>query len=108
MIENEVLDSRDVVVLDFEVAWENRENKSLWPSWWSETYFCHRVAKRINSVAQVGAEEKKCKWDEWTTSRAAEQGNLEMVKYCVANACPIDADACANAAEMANSRYSNT
>ena len=30
---------------------------------------------------------------------AARQGNLEMVKYCVANECPIDADACANAAQ---------
>ena len=30
---------------------------------------------------------------------AAYQGNLEMVKYCVANECPIDEDACANAAE---------
>ena len=30
---------------------------------------------------------------------AAEQGNLEMVKYCVANECPIDERACASAAE---------
>ena len=29
---------------------------------------------------------------------AARQGNLEMVKYCVANECPIDEDACAYAA----------
>ena len=29
---------------------------------------------------------------------AAEQGNLEMVKYCVANECPIDEEACACAA----------
>ena len=29
---------------------------------------------------------------------AAEQGNLEMVKYCVANECPIDEWACAYAA----------
>ena len=34
-----------------------------------------------------------------TINRAAEQGNLEMVKYCVANECPIDTWACANAAE---------
>ena len=25
-----------------ELAWEN---KSLWPSWWDETYFCWRVAE---------------------------------------------------------------
>ena len=30
---------------------------------------------------------------------AADQGNLEMVKYCVANECPIDEFACANAAK---------
>ena len=29
---------------------------------------------------------------------AARQGNLEMVKYCVANECPIDEEACACAA----------
>jgi hypothetical protein len=44
-------------------------------------------------------EEKKCEWDEWTTSRAAEQGNLEMVKYCVANQCPVNGSACAYAAK---------
>jgi len=33
-----------------------------------------------------------------TINAAAKQGNLEMVKYCVANECPIDAWACANAA----------
>ena len=43
-------------------------------------------------------EEKKCKWDRWTIHTAAEQGNLEMVKYCVANECPINAEACACAA----------
>ena len=30
-------------------------------------------------------EEKKCEWDEGRLIAAAEQGNLEMVKYCVAN-----------------------
>ena len=44
-------------------------------------------------------EEKKCEWDGWTINAAAEQGNLEMVKYCVANECPIDEWACAYAAE---------
>ena len=44
-------------------------------------------------------EEKKCEWDRWTINVAAEQGNLEMVKYCVANECPIDEWACADAAQ---------
>ena len=43
-------------------------------------------------------EEKKCKWDEKTINAAADQGNLEMVKYCVANECPIDEYACGWAA----------
>ena len=30
---------------------------------------------------------------------AAKQGNMEMLKYCVANECPIDERACAFAAE---------
>ena len=34
-----------------------------------------------------------------TINAAAVQGNLEMVKYCVANECPIDETACAYAAE---------
>ena len=53
-------------------------------------------------------EEKKCEWDEWTINAAADQGNLEMVKYCVANECPIDESACACAAITVISRYSNT
>ena len=53
-------------------------------------------------------EEKECKWDEETINRAAEQGNLEMVKYCVANECPIDEMACAYAAENGHLEYSNT
>ena len=45
---------------------------------------------------------------ERTINTAAEQGNLEMVKYCVANECPIDEWACACAARKVISRYSNT
>ena len=44
-------------------------------------------------------EEKKCEWNEWTIIVAARQGNLEMVKYCVANQCPINERACEYAAE---------
>ena len=44
-------------------------------------------------------EEKKCRWDEETIYVIAGQGNLEMVKYCVANECPINERACAEAAE---------
>jgi hypothetical protein len=83
-----------------EVAWENRENRSLWPSWWSETDFCEKVAHTNKlELLKWAREEKKCDWDGWTITAAAEQGNLEMVKYCVANKCPINERACAEAAE---------
>jgi hypothetical protein len=80
-----------------EFVWEN---KSLWPSWWKyETYFCVGVA-RTNKLELLkwAREEKKCEWDEGTILPAAGQGNLEMVKYCVANECPVDWRACAFAA----------
>jgi len=62
-------------------------------------YFCHQVA-RTNKLELLkwAREEKKCEWDWWTIKTAAFQGNLEMVKYCVANECPIDTGACAHAA----------
>jgi len=82
-----------------EVAWENRENKSLWPRWWRETDFCSEVAEtnKLELLRWI-REEKKCKWDEETMSSAASQGNLEMIKFCVANKCPVDERACTRAA----------
>ena len=79
-----------------EVAWEN---KSLWPRWLDERSFCWRVA-RTNKLELLkwAREEKKCKWNGWTIDVAAEQGNLEMAKYCVANECAISTLACAKAA----------
>jgi len=80
-----------------EVAWENRP---LWPRWWEEIYFCWRVAYTNKlELLKWAREEKKCKWGGWTITAAAAQGNLEMVKYCVANACPINKYACAFAAD---------
>jgi len=79
-----------------EVAWEN---KSLWPYWWDEPYFCYHVAKTNKlELLEWIREEKKCKWNVGTIDEAARQGNLEMIKYCVAKECPIDVWACANAA----------
>jgi hypothetical protein len=79
-----------------EFAWEN---KYLWPRWWSEPYFCEEVA-RTNKLELLkwAREEKKCKWNQWTINVATGQGNLEMVKYCVANACPFNEWACESAA----------
>jgi len=81
-----------------EFAWEN---KSLWSSYWTdeEKSFCWRVAETNKlELLKWAREEKKCKWDQMTISTAAEQGNLEMIKYCVANECPINEWACPEAA----------
>ena len=86
-----------------EFTWENR---SLWPSddWddgWvgEEEFFCEKVAltNKLELLKWV-REEKKCEWDYTTINLAAYHGNLEMVKYCVANKCPIRTGACALAA----------
>ena len=79
------------------------EHKSLWPRWWDETDFCEQVAATNKlELLKWAREEKECKWDAETIMTAASQGNLEMLKYCVANKCPIDKEACANAAESGN------
>ncbi|CAL6300635.1 unnamed protein product [Bathycoccus prasinos] len=60
-----------------------------------EQYFCMKVAKTNKlELLKWAREEKKCKWNEKTICAAAFKGNLEMVKYCVANKCPIYEDAC--------------
>jgi hypothetical protein len=83
-------------ILTLEVAWEN---KSLWPSDWTERSFCLEVAETNKlELLEWIREEKKCKWNGKTINVAVRQGNLEMVKYCVANECPISTWACAYAA----------
>ena len=79
-----------------EFVWEN---KSLWWLGWDESSFSHKVAETNKlELLKWAREEKECEWNSRTINRAAVQGNLEMVKYCVANECPIDVSACANAA----------
>ena len=86
-----------------EVAWEHFP----WEAYdydaeeeMDETYFCWKVAQTNKlELLKWAREEKKCGWDVGTITAAARQGNLEMVKYCVANECPIDVSACAYAAE---------
>jgi len=83
-----------------EVAWEHYP----WGTWgheyrMDEGYFCSEVANTNKlELLKWAREEKNCDWDELTIYMAASQGNLEMLKYCVANKCPIDKEACANAA----------
>ena len=65
-----------------------------------EQYFCMKVA-RTNKLELLkwAREEKKCEWEQDTIYTAAYQGNLEIVKYCVANECPINESACNGAAQ---------
>ena len=72
-----------------EFAWEKL---SLWRKEWAERHFCVQVAKtnKLELLKWI-REEKQCEWDNDTICEAVRQGNLEMVKYCVANECPIDA-----------------
>jgi len=79
-----------------EFAWENR---SLWPRGMHEKMFCAQVA-RTNKLELLKwiREEKKCEWDDRTITKAAIQGNLDMIKYCVANKCHMDETSCAEAA----------
>ena len=66
----------------------------------NETYFSEQVAYTNKlELLEWAREEKKCTWNSRTINAAARQGNLEMLKYCVANECPIDERACAFAAE---------
>jgi hypothetical protein len=82
-----------------EVAWENRW---LWPSVWKyEPYFCWQVAytNKLELLKWI-REEKQCEWDYVPINVAAQKGNLEMVKYCVANECQYYEFACASAAKF--------
>ena len=71
----------------------------MWPRWLREERdFCLEVAQTNKlELLKWAREEKKCKWDGRTIQAAARQGNLEMVKYCVANKCPVNDYACAYA-----------
>ena len=84
-----------------ELAWEHCPWGALisYNQRMNETYFCWQVAytNKLELLKWI-REEKKCEWNSRTINAAAEQGNLEMVKYCVANECPIDEFACACAA----------
>ena len=86
-------------ISQLELAWDNYR-------WGENGYegtqkgFCWEVARMNKLEYLVWAREvKNCDWDSWTINRAAYQGNLAMVKYCVDNGCPMDAWACEFAAE---------
>jgi hypothetical protein len=83
-----------------EFAWNNLRWSTKDRLGWDQAWFCRYVAATNKlELLKWAREEKKCEWDIWTSSEAALQGNLEMVKYCVAKKCPVNVDTCANAAE---------
>ena len=86
---------------ELELAWEyywfGERDQSVTEM--TQELFCYRLAMTNNLEFLKSAREvKQCAWDERTIGWAAYQGNLSMVKYCVENDCPMDADVCANAA----------
>ena len=82
-------------ISQLEVAWDNYHYGVGWHSGW----FCQRVAEMNKLEYLVWLREvKNCDWDLRTINRAAKQGNLAIVKYCVENGCPMDAYACKIAA----------
>jgi hypothetical protein len=81
-----------------EFAWDNyRWGKNGW--YGTQRCFCCKVAEMNKLEYLVWLREvKNCDWDSSTIERAAKQGNLLMVKYCVENGCPMNAGACERAA----------
>ena len=68
--------------------------------------FCYQVAVTNNlDYLKWAREVKQCAWDYWTMTWAAYQGNLEMVKYCVENGCPMDASVCTHAGHLDVLKY---
>jgi len=80
-----------------ELAWNNMIYRYGYGI--NQPRFWDRVA-RTNKLELLKwiREEKKCDWSPCTIGEAAEQGNLEMIKYCVENLCRMDESACAGAA----------
>ena len=79
-----------------EVAWENYRCGRV--SWRRNIFLLSKLLKRINSSCSSGRERRKSVSGMKGRLMGRTQGNLEMVKYCVANECPIDELACAYAA----------
>jgi hypothetical protein len=86
---------------ELELAWDNYRlgEKNRFGSELTQERFCSQVAQTNNlDYLKWAREVKQCAWNEQTIGWAAYKGNLSMVKYCVENDCPMDADVCAYAA----------
>jgi len=98
-VEREFNISEFTSISQMELAWDNyRWGEDVYGG--NQKYFCWRVASMNKLEYLVWAREvKNCDWDRRTIERAAEHGNLAMVKYCVENGCPMDEYACWCAAQ---------
>jgi hypothetical protein len=86
-----------------EFAWEHYPwgSRHILGEAWIERDFCLEVAKTNKlELLKWAREEKECEWHVETINAVAEHGNLEMLKYCVANECPMDEMACGIAAQF--------
>ena len=80
-----------------ELAWEHRP---MHMGYFYERCFSRKVALTNKlELLEWARGKKKCEWDRKTINVAAAQGNLEMVKYCVANEAPMNESTCAFAAQ---------
>jgi len=67
----------------------------------NQEFFSARVAYTNDlKLLRWVREEKECDWDYLTSSMAAGQGNLDMLKYCCENGCEVDEYTCAAAAKF--------
>jgi len=84
-----------------EFAWDNVQwgTRNRFGNVMDQPRFCWRVAStnKLELLKWI-REEKKCEWDSSTINMAASHGNLELVKYCVANQCPMKGCECCQAA----------
>ena len=73
--------------------------ENVW--WYHSTSFCHKLAQTNKlEFLKWAREEKNCDiWDGKTTIAAIKQGNVEMLKYCLENDCPTSSIVCERAAE---------
>ena len=85
-----------------EFAWDNvqwgmKDRKGLVMD---QAWFCWNVAEtnKLELLKWI-REEKEYEWSCSTLQMAGSMGNLDMIKYCVANQCPMKACACEAIAE---------
>ena len=70
------------------MAWGEKDNRGRVID---QASFCTGVAQTNKlELLKWAREVKQCEWDEWTIKTASDDGNLEMLKYCISNHCPCD------------------